>query len=147
MDTAEIGFFAERSPRFWVSGYCTKWRIQDSFYTTNSRSITPKSSQETEYLASILSDTFVESICHDIGCALGKWILTRGEIYLDFHWVYTSTWWRTLTNGSDVKYVFPRCHCDAWSIPKSRRLLQSKFLHFAGSEIELKNFPNPGLVQ
>ena len=27
---------------------------------------------------------------------------------LDFHWV-TRPWWRTLTNGSDVKYVFPRC--------------------------------------
>ena len=28
---AEIRFLAMRSPRFWVSGYCTKWRIQGSF--------------------------------------------------------------------------------------------------------------------
>ena len=27
---------------------------------------------------------------------------------LDFHWV-TRPWRRTLTNGSDVKYAFPRC--------------------------------------
>ena len=31
-DTAEIRFFAVRSPRFWVSGYCTKWRIQGQFW-------------------------------------------------------------------------------------------------------------------
>ena len=28
---------------------------------------------------------------------------------------FTSPWWRTLTNGSDVKYVFPRCHTSAGS--------------------------------
>ena len=28
VDTAEIRFSAVRSPRIWVSGYCTKWRIQ-----------------------------------------------------------------------------------------------------------------------
>ena len=26
-DIAEIHFFAVRSPRFWVSGYCTKWKL------------------------------------------------------------------------------------------------------------------------
>ena len=26
---------------------------------------------------------------------------------------FTRPWWRTLTNGSDVKYVFPRCHARA----------------------------------
>ena len=30
------------------------------------------------------------------------------KFYLDFHWV-TRPWRRTLTSGSDVKYVFPRC--------------------------------------
>ena len=30
------------------------------------------------------------------------------KFYLDFHRV-TQPWRRTLTNGSDVKYVFPRC--------------------------------------
>ena len=30
---------------------------------------------------------------------------------------FTRPWWRTLTNGSDVKYVFPRCHTNvpSWS--------------------------------
>ena len=31
------------------------------------------------------------------------------KFYLDFHWI-TRPWRRTLTNGSDVKYVFSRCH-------------------------------------
>ena len=33
---------------------------------------------------------------------------TRGRIYLEFHRV-TWPWRRTLTNGSDVKYVYPWC--------------------------------------
>ena len=37
--TAEIRFSAIRSPRFWVSGYCTKWRIQGSFHSSSSRSL------------------------------------------------------------------------------------------------------------
>ena len=28
-------FFGVRSPRFWVSGYCTKWRIQSSFHSSD----------------------------------------------------------------------------------------------------------------
>ena len=28
----KCAFFAVRSPRFWVSGYCTKWRIQGQFW-------------------------------------------------------------------------------------------------------------------
>ena len=37
------------------------------------------------------------------------------EFYLDFHRV-TRPWQRILTNGSDFKYVFPRCRCrcSAW---------------------------------
>ena len=37
------------------------------------------------------------------------------KFYLDFHWV-TQPWRRTLTNGRDVKYVFPRCllNADQW---------------------------------
>ena len=35
----------------------------------------PKHSQESHYLASILSHTFVECICRNISCALGKWSL------------------------------------------------------------------------
>ena len=36
---------------------------------------TSKLSQETQYLASILSDTFIKCICRSISCALGKWSL------------------------------------------------------------------------
>ena len=61
-DTAEIRFSAVRSPRFSVSGYCTKWRIQGSFQSSYLRSLTSKL-QETQYLASIHSETFVKCIC------------------------------------------------------------------------------------
>ena len=35
--------------------HCTTWRIQGSFYSSYSHSLTSKRSQETQYLASILS--------------------------------------------------------------------------------------------
>ena len=38
VNTAEIRFSAVRSPRFWVSSYSTKWRIQGSFHSSSSRS-------------------------------------------------------------------------------------------------------------
>ena len=54
-DTAEIRFFAVRSPPFWVSGYCTKWRIQGSFHSSYPRLLNVKTSPRN----SILSlDTF-----------------------------------------------------------------------------------------
>ena len=31
-DTAKMRYSAVRPPRFWVSGYCTKWRIQGQFW-------------------------------------------------------------------------------------------------------------------
>ena len=48
-------------------------------------------------------------------------ICTRGEIYLDFHWV-TRPWRQTLTNGSDVEYLYPSCpscrpHTDQLTYP------------------------------
>ena len=44
-----IRFFAVRSPRFWVSGYCTKWRIQGSFDSSYPACWTSKPSQEAQY--------------------------------------------------------------------------------------------------
>ena len=41
-DTAEMRFFAVRSPRLWVSGYITKWRIQGSFHSSYSRLLNVK---------------------------------------------------------------------------------------------------------
>ena len=83
-DIAEIPFSAVRSARFWVSGYWTKWRIQGSFDTVarvHAR-LTLKRSQETHYLASTLSDTFVKCICRSISCALGKWSFhSRWNLY------------------------------------------------------------------
>ena len=55
IDNAEIRFFAVRSPRIWVSGYCTKRRIQGSFDSSSSRLLNVKSSKETQHLASIFS--------------------------------------------------------------------------------------------
>ena len=40
--TVEIRFSAMRSPRFWVSGYCTKWRIQANFDSSYSHSLNIK---------------------------------------------------------------------------------------------------------
>ena len=42
-------------------------------------------------------------------CTRKMELVLEVKFYLDFHWV-TGPWWRTLTNGSDVKYVFSRCH-------------------------------------
>ena len=40
--TAEIHFSAVRAPWFWVSAYCTRWRIQASFRSSSSRSLNVK---------------------------------------------------------------------------------------------------------
>ena len=69
-------FSAVWSPRFWVSGYCTRWQIQGSFDSSYERLLNIKTyCQETQYLASILSDTFIKCICHNTSCTLGKWSL------------------------------------------------------------------------
>ena len=79
---------------------------------TNSKSVliarlhaskTSKLSRETQYLASILSDTFVKCIFRNISCAL------EVKFHLDFHWVIYGHGNELLTNGRDVKDVFPRC--------------------------------------
>ena len=61
-----------RSPQFWVSGYCTKWRIQGSFQSSYSRSLNVKTKPRSSILASIASDMFVKCICRNISCAQGK---------------------------------------------------------------------------
>ena len=125
LDTAEISFFAVRSPRFWVSGYCTKWRIQGSFHSSYSRLLNVKT-QETQYLASILSDTFVKCMSQHRLCTR-KMDLALEVKFMSTFTEFTRLWWRTLTNGSDVKnvfpltdgsdvnYVFPRCQAVAGS--------------------------------
>ena len=83
---------------------------------TNSRAVfiariqcllTSKLSQETQYLSSILWDTFVKCICRNASCALGKWGLPSrwnfSSIFSELH-VYDDERWR---NGSDAKYIFP----------------------------------------
>ena len=89
----------------WVTGKYDEFRGMSRLHACS----TSKPSQETQYLASILSDTFVRCICRKISYAQGKGSLrTRVEISSRLHWV-TRLWRRTLTNGSDVKDVFPRC--------------------------------------
>ena len=91
---------------------------------TDSRAQFSKRGQGTRYWA---SDTSVKCICRNIGCALGEWSLRQVNFYLEFHWV-TRQWRRTMTNGSDVKFVFPRClrnlddewdevFCHDWTLP------------------------------
>ena len=94
-DTAEIRFFAVRSPPLWVSGYCTKWRIQvSSFHSSYSRLLNVKTAPKTQYLASILSDTFVKCIYHNISCALGKWSLHS-------RWNFISTFAKLHVHGDE----------------------------------------------
>ena len=90
---------------------------------------TLKRSQETQYLASILSDTFVKCICRNISCALGK-SSSHSRWNVHFHCV-THPWRRTLTNGSDVKYIFPRC-------PRSPRY---RVCHLDLLRLESRAFP------
>ena len=54
--------------------------------------------------------------------------------YLDFHRV-TRPWRQTLINGSDVKYVFPRCHPDK---PAILLLHWSAFTLFRSSWVQAK---------
>ena len=76
-----------------------------------------KLSQETKYLASIRSDTFIKCICRSISCAIGKWSLnlrwhfisTFTELHVqgDKHWaiwkwrqrhISAVSWWLHQTN-------------------------------------------------
>ena len=85
---------AVRSHRFCVRGYCRKWRFHSSY-----------SPQVIRYLASILTDRFVKCICHNISCALDERSL---HLKWNLFWPFSQPWRRTLTNGSDIKYVYIR---------------------------------------
>ena len=61
-----------------------------------------------KYQYSILTVRLVQCICRNINCAQGKRSLhSRWNIstFTEFTW----PWRRTLTNGSEVVYVFPTC--------------------------------------
>ena len=109
LDTVEIRFFCVRSPRFWVSGYCTKWRIQSSFDSSYSRLLNVKSQHlPTKPIRSLDTFRYVRSmhlLQHKL-CTRKTELALEVKFYIKYHWV-TRSWWRTLTNGSDVKYVFP----------------------------------------
>ena len=74
-DAAEIRFLPSGHFDFesGVTAKSDEYKI--SFDSSCSRSLTSKLSPETQYLASILSNTFVKYICRNISCALGKWSL------------------------------------------------------------------------
>ena len=70
-----------RSPRFWVSGYCTKWRTRYfSFHSWSSRSFTSRLSKEIKYLASILTDTPVECTFRNMRWAQERSLHTRRNL-------------------------------------------------------------------
>ena len=111
----KTSFFAVQSPRFFISGYCIKRSIQGSFDSFSSRFLTSRLSQENQYLASILSNTFVTCICHNISCALGKWSLhsrwnfistfTELRVHGDEHWpteVTSNTYFRDISSSSSL---------------------------------------------
>ena len=106
-ETSEIRFgFAVRSPRFWISGYCTKWRNSRVLFIARIRvPWTPRRSQETHYLSLILPDTFVKCICRNISCAQGKWSLhSRRNVVSTFtesHGHSDERWPMKLTSNSD----------------------------------------------
>ena len=64
--------------------------------------------QETHYLASMLTDTFVLKVhlAQYTLCTRKTELALKVKFYLDFHWVTRAT---LVTNGSDVKDVIPRC--------------------------------------
>ena len=71
--TVEIRFSAVRSHRFWVSGHCTKWRFQVPVFIVLIHACwTSKLSQESQCLASILTDKFIKCIWRNIICAQVK---------------------------------------------------------------------------
>ena len=80
-------FFAVRSPRFLVSGSCTKGRIRGSFDSSYSTL-----RKQTDFPAVVSRGRKMPSV---------KFIPTFTE--------FTRPWWRTLTNGIDVKFVLARC--------------------------------------
>ena len=103
-------FSAVRSPRFWVSGYCTKWRIQGSFDSSSSRSLNVKTWPRNSIL-SIDTYRYVSSM----HLPQHKLCTTKTVLALEVNFFSTFTeftwpWRRTLTNWNDVKYVVPRCH-------------------------------------
>ena len=84
-----------------------------SFHSSYSRSLNVK----TESRNSILSlDTFryvrLMYLSQHKLCTRKIELALELKFYLDFHWV-SRPWRRTLTNGSDVKYIFLRSPCDA----------------------------------
>ena len=105
-------FFLRTFQQFWDGGLVWAWLLYDdaSGEARNRWSLpsprwgfhacwTSKLCQETQYVASILSGTFVS-------CALGKWSFTpEVKFHLNFHCV-TCPWWWTLTNGSNVHGVY-----------------------------------------
>ena len=96
-------------PRFWVSGYCKRWWIQGSFDSSYSRSLNVKTWPRNSILS--LNTSKYVRLMH---LSQHKLCTKKMELALEVKCISTFTeftrpWRRTLTNGSDVKYVLPRC--------------------------------------
>ena len=91
------------SPREWVSGYCTKWRLKGSFHSSYSRLLNVKTWPRNPILSlDTVSDTFVKCIFRNIRWAQGIWSWhSRSEI----HWVKTSM---TTNQWKWLKYTYFR---------------------------------------
>ena len=84
-----------RSPRFWVSGYCTKWGIQGSFDSSQVTFVKKFN------LGSILTDKLVRYVFSQHKLCTGRTEHSR--------WNLISTFRRSLTNGSDVHMYSAVC--------------------------------------
>ena len=94
-------------PRFRVSvdTFCTKWRIQGSYWSSSSRS----SNVNTWPRNSVVKPRYLlidwwKHLSQSELCK-GNWWLNFTSSFIEF----TLPWQRTLNNGSDAKCIFPRC--------------------------------------
>ena len=53
------------------------------------------------------SDKLIQCICRNVNCAQGKQCLHSRRNFISTFTEFAWPWRRTMTNGSDVKYVFP----------------------------------------
>ena len=134
-----LRFSAARKPQFSVCGSAQNDKFEGYFHSSSSRSLSVK----THYLASILTDTFVEGICRNVSCAQGKRSL---HSRWNFHRV-TRPWqgkWRQIRISTDKRkwrqYVFPQCRLNNISeyrtaIQNRTELFQDRTGHTAGHVI------------
>ena len=104
--TAGTRASAVRSPRSWVSGYCTKWRIQGQF------SLLVFTFVKRQDLAEKLNTYPLRFLITSNNLPQHKLCVRKRELALNrnINSTFNKFPWRIiLTNGGDAKYIFPPC--------------------------------------